>query len=249
MSEEKKKASSVAAKKALSTVSRFPLRTKLIILAVIAVLFSFSFPIISNIVGRSFGSTVGIAVGSFQAVTEDMPAAYHQGREDGLSAEDTRAELQDRLTEVGRLDVLVATAKITDPHLVGNNYAALWEFGADVIFSVDISKAQVRTGEGTIEVILPEPVAEINIDSTKTRLLDVWQRGRTGDAKKGMDAFFNSLEKIELKGNEAIDNYEGLKNRARQSAEDEVMMLVRLSADEGTQIEIRFEEMGGENNV
>ena len=228
----------------LSSVS---LRTKLIILILIVVPFSVAFPFLCSFTGNTFGKTVGAAVGSFQAVTEDMPAAYHQGKADGLSAADTQADLQSRMREVGRLDVLAASAQLTDPHKIGAKYSALYQIGADVVFSVDISRAEIKAGEKSIDIYLPEPEAEINVDSTRTKLEDVWQRGLfNGTAKDGIDAYMNSMETIQKSAKEAIADYNILEQKAISSAEKQVKMLAGLIAEKGTAINVYFDNGAGE---
>ena len=248
MSAEKNKHKVNVLSPVFSVFSSLSFRTKLIILAVIAVAFSFAFPIISNIAGKTFGNTVGAAVGSFQAVTVDMPEAYNQGKEDGLSATDTQTELRGRLQEIGKLDVLAANAKIHNVNKVGDKYAALYEFGADVIFSVDLSKAQVLTGDGSIEIRLPKPVVEINIDSTRTKLVAVRQRGWfNGTTEDGLTEYLNSINQLQDNAQETLENYDWLENRAEQSAREQVVMLTRFVAEKGSKIEVRFEETAGDN--
>ncbi len=231
-----------------SLFSRLPFRTKLIILAVAAVAFSFAFPIISSIAGKNAGTTVGAAIGSFQAVTEDMPAAYNQGKEDGLSAVDTRTEIKGRLQEIGKLDVLAANAKIHDFNQVGNKYAALYELGADVIFSVDLTQADILAGDGNIEIRLPKPVVEINIDSTRTRLVAVRQRGLfNGTTEDGITEYINSISQLQDNAKESLDNYEQLQEKAETAARAQVIKFSSLVAEKDTKIEVRFEETAGDN--
>ncbi len=247
MSEKKKKGGIGFLSPVASVFSALSFRTKIIILAVTTVAFSFAFPIISNIAGKSAGTTVGAAVGSFQAVTVDMPEAYSQGKEDGLSAIDTRTELQGRLKEIGKLDVLAANAKIHNVNKVGDKYAALYEFGADVVFSVDLAQARVLSGDGSIEVYLPEPAVEINIDSTRTRLVAVRQRGWfNGTTEDGLTEYLNSINQLQDNAQETLENYEWLQARAKQSASEQVMMLAGFVAEKGSNIEVRFEGKAGE---
>lgn len=230
-----------------SAMPKLSNRTKIIILAVAAVAFSFAFPIICNSVGKNYGNMVGAAVGSFQAVTVDMPEAYNQGKEDGLSAADTRTELQGRLQEIGKLDVLAANAKITDVHRVGDKYSALYEFGADVVFSVDLSQTSVYAGDEIIQINLPKPNAEINLDSTRTRLLAEYQHGWfNGTTEEGITAYLNSVKNIQGNAQDVLDNYDWLQQRAEQAATDQAAMLAGIVAEKGTKVVIRFEETAGE---
>ena len=222
-----------------------PKRVKLIILVAVIILFTFAFPIICNSIGNRFGQTVGTAVGSFQALTEDAPAAYAQGKADGLSAADTKVVIKNQIQEVGKLDVLAATAKLTDKHEYGDKYTALYQLGADVIFSVDLSKARVLSDETNIMIMIPLPEGKMNIDSTKTRLIDyvgkVLFNGKTED---GIDAYVNSLKQIQENATEQIDDYEYLLSQAKESAKSQVLSLARMASAGVTNITVAFEVEG-----
>ena len=232
----------------VSSVAAAPARIKLIILIVLAVAFTIAFPIICNSTGRGFGTAVGTAVGTFQAVTEDMPAAYEQGVNDGLSAKDTRTEMQEKLQAVGKLDVLAATAQLTDFHEVGNKFAALYQLGADVIFSVDITKAKVLVGGNDLEIVLPKPEVEINIDSTKTRLEDYWQNWLfNGSTEQGINAYINSMKMIQGDAKKTLAEYQTLEAQAEESARRQVLLLAGFIAAPDVNITVHFEDMGGES--
>lgn len=247
MSSEKAKETN-AGKNAFSFISKMSTRSKLIVIAAIAITFTFAFPIISMVSGRNFGSIVGTAVGSLHAVTEDMPAAYSQGVEDGLSATDIRASNENMLREVGKLDVLAANALLTDTHKYGDTYAALYSFGADVIFSVDVSKAQVFASEDHVIVRVPSPVAVINIDSTKTRLEAEWSRVFfDGSTERGIDAYLNSMKEIQSDARTALKEYDDLERKATLSAEKQIKMLYE-SISGKPNVEVIFEGTAGDNN-
>ena len=248
MSQKPKKRTDSRASSVVSNVAAIPTRIKLIILIVLAVAFTIAFPIICSSTGKGFGTAVGTAVGTFHAVTEDMPAAYQQGVNDGLSATDIRTEMQEKLQEVGKLDVLAATAQLTDFHEVGNKFAALYRLGADVIFSVDITKAKVLVGETDLEIILPEPEVEINIDSTKTRLEDYWQHWLiNGSTEQGINAYINSMKMIQGDAKKTLAEYEALEKQAEESARTQVLLLARFIAAPDINLSVDFEDMGGES--
>ena len=244
---ENKQHGSNPLKKLYAAFSELQFRTKVIILAVLVVTFSVFFPIISNIVGKSFGNAVGTAVGSLQAVTDDMPRGYKQGKEDGLSATDTQVLIRDRLQEIGKLDVLAAKAKLHDVNKVGDRYSALYEFGADILFSVDLSKANILKGDNQIEIRLPKPVVEVNVDSTRTKLLAERQRGwLNGTTEDGLTSYLNTVSQIQNKAAESLDNYEWLEQRAEQATMDQVSLIAGYITEKGTKVEILFEETAGD---
>ena len=235
-------------KKVASAIAGMPSRMKLILFGSLAVLFTFAFPIISNIVGNSSGAVVGTAVGSFHAITEDMPAAYNQGVEDGLSARDIRSEFQNEIREIGKLDVLACNAELTDKYKEGNAYEGIFTFGADVIFSVDITQAIVSVEEGKIKILIPKPVGKINIDSTKTRIEAEWKRPIfDGSTEEGITAYFNSMEAIKNNVTDKISDYAGLEKRAEASAIKQITSLAEMMSTDRTPVEVEFMVKAGEN--
>ena len=104
--------------------------------------------------GQSTGSQVGKFVGSFEALT-DYREAYAEGKEQGLSAEDTTAEVANKINEVERLEVLVASVKLNDIHTVGDDYAALYLLKGDAVFAVDLSKAEITEESDGLHILLP----------------------------------------------------------------------------------------------
>ena len=143
---------------------------------------------------------------------------------------------------------MAANAKIHNVNKVGDKYAALYELGADVIFSVDISKASVLTGDNSIEIRLPKPDVEINIDSTRTRLVAFRQKGWfSGTTEDGLTEYLNSINQLQENAQETLANYEWLEQRAEESASDQIVMLTGFVTEKGKKIEVRFEETAGDN--
>ncbi len=225
------------------------LRTKLVIIVIVAVLFTVSFPIICNLTGSNFGNTVGTAVGSFYAVTKDMPEAYSQGVGDGLSARDVQVELRDKVKQVGKLVVLAGNVTLTDLHKVGEKYAALYSLGADVMFSVDLSKASVFIGDSQTIIKVPRPEVVLNIDSTKTRLEADWQRlWFNGSSEDGITAFMNSMKNIQNEAEKSIQGYDTLEKQAEAATVRQVTMLAEMMIGDGNSVEVQFMGKGGEDN-
>ena len=232
--------------KMFSFLSKMSSRSKLILFGAIALVFTFAFPIASMVSGNSFGTAVGTAVGSYYAATVDMPAAYSQGVEDGLSAKDVRTSIENAIRDVGKLDVLAANATLTDLHKDGESYAAIYSFGADVIFSVDISQAVVYSGDNQYIIKVPAPVAVINIDSTKTRLEAEYKRFLLdGSTENGIDAYLNSLKAIQGDAATSLQDYAYLEGQAKASAEKQIRMLYE-SITGNANVEVQFAETAGE---
>ena len=232
----------------LGTVSKFwksiSDKTKLIILGSIAVLFACLFQIICSVSGHAVGNTVGTATGTLQAATVVVPA-YQEGKEEGLSAKDMEVSIN-RIKEVGKLDVLAVNAKMTDVMKDGDKYAALLEIGVDVIFSVDISRANLLFGENVVVIVLPEPEVELSFDSTRTRLMDEWERViLNGSTKDGIDLYINSLKEIKQNAKEHISDYKYLESRAEESAKKQIAEMAQMFAGNNTVVNVRFDETEG----
>lgn len=105
---------------------------------------------IGNFLGESLGADVGKAMGSFEALT-DYKEAYADGKEEGLSAKDTIAEVVNKIQELNKLEVLAASVKLNDIHSVGEkedpDYVALYLLKGNAVFSVDLSKAEIQNGK------------------------------------------------------------------------------------------------------
>lgn len=232
----------------LGTVSKFwksiSDKTKLIILGSIAVLFACLFPIICSVSGHAVGNTVGTATGTLQAATVVVPA-YQDGKAEGLSAKDTEVVIN-RIKEVGKLDVLAANAKMTNVIEDGDKYAALLEMGADVVFSVDISRANLLFGENVVEIVLPKPEVEFSFDSTQTRLVEEWGRlFLNGSTKDGIDLYISSLKEIKQDAKDYISEYQYLESRAQESAKKQIAELAQMFMENNTVVNVRFDETEG----
>mgnify|MGYP007123076101 FL=1 len=60
---------------------------------------------IGNFLGESLGTNVGKVMGSFDALTH-YKEAYAEGKEEGLSAKDTTAEVVSKIQELNKLAVI-----------------------------------------------------------------------------------------------------------------------------------------------
>lgn len=222
-----------------------PRGTKLIILCVLALVLIIAFPVVCNRLGTGVGGAVGTAVGSFKAVTEDIPKGYAAGKAVGLSAEDTHAVIGNGVRRIGRLEVLAANTSLADFHKDGEKYAALYLVSADVVFSVDVTKARILFSEqNDIDLILPEPEAAVYIDQNKTDLVAQWQKNFfSGSTEDGMTAYLNSMTKIQQATAESLDGYDALLEQAKKSAEKQIGFLMKsIAPDIGPdRIHIHFE--------
>lgn len=182
---------------------------------------------IGDSIGSGVGKMTGLAVGSYRGVTDGLENGAIAGKEAGLNAEDTTIEIAHVVQNVGNLEVLVANVEIPDYHEVGEQYAALYLFRGNAVFSVDLTKASISKSEdGEIVILLPNPVAVVNINDSETKLLAEYQRKYfNGKADDGFQAYLNTLSMIDSISIEKVSNYDVLMDMARMSAKKQVELL------------------------
>lgn len=214
----------------LSFLAGIPGNVKLIGIVVILILLIFAFPIICQFSGKTLGSAVGVAVGTYKAVTEEIPQAYTEGKDTGLSAEDTTVKIAEKAKEIGKLDVLVADMSIANNHKVGDKYQALYSMQAKVVFSVDVTEAIVtmNTNEKVVGVALPPITPDVYIDDTSTERVAEWSKGLyKGKATDGFTEYMNSRKKSEEEIIPKLNYYDRLLDRAEITAKEQVSQLIQ----------------------
>ena len=118
-----------------------------------------------ELAGQAAGKSVGMAVGSLEGVTDGVSKASNLGKEEGLSAQDTEVNrITNMINETANLNVLEASCRLRDINSIGNDYASLYVFAADVVFTVDLKKADVRIRNKEVVVSIPEPEASLIFD-------------------------------------------------------------------------------------
>ena len=196
-----------------------------------------------NKFGQSTGSQVGKLVGSFEATT-DYREAYAEGKEQGLSAEDTTVEVANKIKEVQRLEVMVASVKLNDVHEMGEKYKALYLLKADAIFTVDLGKAEIVEEGEKLHIILPPLELDLIIkQSNIEKVAEYENRFFDGSSKDGFDAYINSMRKIVENSEETVVNYASLKMIAEQNAIRQVKQLANSVAVEKREVTVMFEEV------
>lgn len=198
---------------------------------------------IGNVLGETTGSSVGKVIGSFEALT-DYREAYAEGKEEGLSAVDTTAEVTNKVQELNKLEVLVAGVKLRDEHSVGDEeYVALYLLKGDAVFTVDFSDAEITKEEDVLLITIPEPEMELIIDQSKLEKVAEYQKFLwSGSAEEGFDAYLASMAKVTEETKESLANYDTLMEAAKESAERQVKQLVHSVSVSEVEVKIRFKE-------
>jgi hypothetical protein len=200
---------------------------------------------IGNFLGESLGTNVGKVMGSFDALTH-YKEAYAEGKEEGLSAKDTTAEVVSKIQELNKLEVLVASVKLNDIHSVGKednpDYAALYLLKGNAVFTVDLSKVEIQDRENEISILLPEPEMELIIDQREIEKVAEYQKNYfKGSAEDGFDAYLASMSKIDEQSEEVVANYDELIKMARESARKQVEQLVGTVSVSETNVKVGFQ--------
>jgi len=192
----------------------------------------------SEVVSTISGDVVGVMKG---VIT--LPTSYGEGKIAGLSAEDTKAYIENELKEVGELDVLVSGVKITNLHQIGNNYQGLYVSKGYAVFSIDISTIEVSNSESEVSITINEPKVQVYIDDESTKKIAEWQKHTwTGSSEDGYFAYLNSWEHSKQEIENSVDNYDSLLKDARQAGREEIESLVKSICGKEKSVNVQYKE-------
>lgn len=198
-----------------------------------------------NSIGQVTGTLAGKAIGSLEGITKGRADGIEAGRKEGLSAKDTEAVISEEFHNVENLEVLVASVKITDFHSIGEkeDYAALYLLKGDVVFSVDLSQADIVVQNDGIQIILPQPRGELYIDQSQIEKVAEYQKHYfSGSAETGFIAYLNSMAMIYEESVETLSNYDVLIEAAKESAEKQIRQLALSVIVNKQQVSVDFKE-------
>jgi competence protein ComGC len=195
--------------------------------------------------GVATGKLVGAAIGSFNGVTVEYQKGLDEGKVEGLSAKDTKVEMQNTMNEVSRLEVLVTNFKVNNYHEVGDKYAALYFLKAEATFTVDLSECDVSMSEDntTLIVTLPQPEVTVYFDDSCIEKAKEYQKYFfSGSAEDGFDAYINSMANLEKETQKSLQKDENMMQTAKNSAENQIKELATGVCMNGEKIEIIWEK-------
>lgn len=186
------------------------------------------------------GEMAGDVTGVFKGIV-GMPNAYNEGKRQGLSAEDTEAYITNKMSDIGKLEILDAGVKVTNLHKIGNSYANLYISKGNAIFSVDLSTAVIVVNENEITVTLAEPTVEIFIDEQSTESLAEWQKASfTGTTEDGYFAYLNSWNNSREEIEGAIENYDKLINSAKEAGITQIEAIVKACKGKKAKVVVEY---------
>lgn len=200
-------------------------------------------------IGRRTGSAVGKLVGSLKGMTVGKSEGTEAGKEEGLSAEDTNAIIANELKKVNKLEVLVASVKLTNFHSIGENtgYASLYLANGTIVFSIDLNKAIITQEKDTLHILLPMPEGELFIDDSKIEQVAEWQKNFFGGSDvAGYKATINSMKQLMIVSEETLSNYSELMQSAQDAADTQVTQLVKATSLITSNVDIDFDLEGEE---
>ena len=248
-------------KSAVSVLKKIPSIAFLIVFCLLAC-FTFAFSIgfwkdaqaTGGMFGGTTGKLIGRAVGSIEGITIGREEGYKAGKEEAQRVKDITADLSNRIQEVKRLEVLVASGTFSDVLSIGEgklDYAALLSMKYNAVFTIDLGKAEVELvkGEGLHITLDPPSVEFIPIGAIEMK--NEYQRPdfiiKPGSAEDGYIAAHNSMNAMKDKAQEAFANNKGMMQAARTSAVTQLKQLVHAVSVNKHEVFVHFR--GGAQNV
>ncbi len=195
-------------------------------------------------IGETAGKTVGIAVGSFRGVTEGTEKGRKEGMQAGLSAEDTAVDIRSSILSIGKLEVLSAGISLRNVTELGEVYEYIEIVKGTAMFSVDLSIADVQVSRdgSAVRVILPEPDMETYITYNDTeKLAEESGFSPFHNAENGSAAYLQSISRTITEAKENISNYDMLLQMAKDSARQQVGLLVANLRSAECSVDIVFQ--------
>lgn len=197
------------------------------------------------IAAPALSTPVGIAVGSWEGVTEGLAQGYADGEAVGLSAEDTTVKISTKLSQTGKLQVLLLDLKLSDIYEegAGPQYAALFRLRGEGVFTVDLTQSHVVDGSTPDSVIIeiPYPEFEHYLDDSALETITEYKAPLfNGTTKNGYTGWLNTRNKLDEKIQSELLAYDTLVERAEASAQKQVELLAQSICGGVSTIEVRF---------
>lgn len=221
-------------------------------IVVICVYFAFVRPLWKNAqahgdaLGSTIGTVVGTAIGTRDGILVEVPKGIEDGKEQGLTAEDTQINIHENVARIGNLEVLQASVSMVNEHSSGDSYKKLEIMYGTLVFTTDLTQAQVQESAGEILILLPELKADLKIDEEKTKTLAEYAKPfLDGSAEDGFTASINSMKQIDENAEEQIGNYDALVEQAKSAALKNVKLLVEKISVAEKNVTVQFMEESG----
>ena len=236
-------------KLACDTYQKFPDSTKKHLPKIALILSSFLFIIVGiltnnvmNLASNEIGALSGTIVGVLEG-TANAPRSYFDGKEAGLSAEDTHAIISTEFSNTGKLETLVTGVTINNFHKVGDKYAALYISKGYAVFTVDLSTAEIIVQDDVITISLHKPESTVYMDELATKKIAEWAGVIfNGSTQDGYFEYLNSWNKSKQELENSIEDYASLELLAQESAKKQITNLLGSIIISGKPINFIFKE-------
>lgn len=201
------------------------------------------------IAAPTLSAPAGIAVGSWEGVTEGLSQGYTDGVAAGLSAEDTTAKVGTKLTQTGKLQVLLLDLKLSDIYEEGSapQYAALLRLRGEGVFTVDLTRSKVMNpAPDSIIIEIPRPEFTPYLDDSAIETIAYYKAPLfNGTTANGYTGWLNTRNKLDEKVQSELLAYDTLVERAEASAQKQVELLARSICGNISAVEVHFIEEEG----
>lgn len=190
---------------------------------------------IGSNIGALPGQAVGSAVGSYEG--------WEDGKKEAVAHPEVTVNLQTRLHEVGKLEVLKVSAK-EDNFKSEKNLANCQIVVVDVVYAIDLQQAVFEETEDQLIVTLPKPIAETNFSEAKSKTLfekstSFWSNG---SAQYGWEAGINARKKLREETEKKFKEDQALLEQAMDNGQDEVKTFISgIRLDKTKEIVVQYE--------
>ena len=196
-------------------------------------------------IGSSMGAAAGKAIGSLEGITVGRREGTAAGKEKGLSAEDTKADIANEFKNISSLEVLTTSVKLRNFHTIGKrddvDYAALYLVNGNVVFTVDLSRAEITDDGEMLNITVPIPKGSLYVDEKSINKVDEYQKKIfNGSAEDGYKAYLNTMKGVTKATTETLDNYDQLIEAAKEAARNQITLLAQSVTISDKKINIDF---------
>lgn len=191
----------------------------------------------------SIGAVAGIANGSRKGIEKGIAKGITDGKMEGLSAKDTKVKFEDKISQTGKLEVMLADIRLTDLYQQENKYAALYIMPGEGVFSIDLMHAEIEydEGNGIISILMEEPEFVPYFDDSKVERIAEYKAPHfDGKTEDGYQGYLNTREQLSIKVQEELSN--GLMEQAKLSGIKQVEQLARSVCGSNVAVNVGYRE-------
>ena len=201
-------------------------------------------------IAPGLGAPAGIAVGSWEGVTQGLAQGAEDGEAAGLSAEDTVADVGTKLSQTGKLQVLLLDLKLSDLYTQGSGpqYAALLRMRGEGVFTVDLTQSYASEGPAPDSLIIeiPHPEFVPYLDNSAIETVAEYKAPLfDGSSANGYTGWLNTVNKLDERVRSELLAYGTLMEQAEASAIKQVELLAQSICGNACAVEVRFIEEAG----